>query len=239
MEDRFIDSKRSHVLVDLQGSHWYFCHPFYRFQSQWVRRDARVCVIHQSCCNMVESCDCTGSDGRGVNWELPRSRLANQSIGRLQNWFEVKVQTRVQIKHDIFLNSLLKEEQEMFSAELPEDSGLLPGCTIILFASDLKYTFVLVCMLTQAMLKFPPTSFCWRKEFFVQVTWFKLKAGWAFYTKRKCVVLQTLLHESQVTWHSILSGNLIAGADEYICTLEPRFVLDTPKHLTRHFWKLF
>lgn len=38
----------------------------------------------------------------------------------------------------------------------PEDSGLLPSSMIILFASDLKHTFVLVCMLTQAMLKLAP-----------------------------------------------------------------------------------
>lgn len=38
---------------------------------------------------------------------------------------------------------------------------------------------------------------------------------------------------------AFLSGNLIAGADEYISTPEPPFVFDTPKHLTWHFWKLF
>lgn len=34
----------------------------------------------------------------------------------------------------------------MLSAEFPEDTGLLAGC-IILFATDLKYTFILAHML--------------------------------------------------------------------------------------------
>lgn len=44
----------------------------------------------------------------------------------------------------------------MFSAEFPEDTGLLAGCVIIVFASNLKYTFVLAHMLKQVMLKLSP-----------------------------------------------------------------------------------
>ena len=44
----------------------------------------------------------------------------------------------------------------MFSAEFPEGADLLAGCVIILFASDLKYTFVLAHMLKQAMPKLAP-----------------------------------------------------------------------------------
>lgn len=153
-----------------------------------------------------------------------RDQLSQAEHHRLQNCCEGKGHPRVQTQqHEVFLNSLLREEQEEFPADFPLDSGLLPGFKIHLRscrrarAHDAEIGGLLLRELS---------STC--------------KQGWAFYRERRrrvvscgrCSVSHTL-HDT-----AFLPGNWIAGTDEHISAQESPFVLaNTPKHFT--FWKLF
>lgn len=61
-----------------------------------------------------------------MGWECPGSAQPGRASG-LQKRCEGKGQPRVQTQqHEVFV----KEEQEEFPADFPEDSGLLPGFKI-------------------------------------------------------------------------------------------------------------
>lgn len=117
-----------------------FLQTFLQLAGTESTQGAGALVISQSCRNSLESRDCVQGRVQGGEPGAARNRSASHSIGRLQNWRRVKVQSRVKIqKRDIFPNALLKEEQQgRLSAEFSDDSGLLAGCVIIVFASDLK-----------------------------------------------------------------------------------------------------
>lgn len=126
---------RSCILVDLQG----FGIPLLLLPSLLELQ----CVHCKEClCTVRDACDPSELSQQvqphvwGVcgEWEWAgsvRDQLSHVEHPGLQNCFEGKGQPRVQTQqHEVFLNSLLTQEQEDLPADFPEDSGLLPGFKI-------------------------------------------------------------------------------------------------------------